>query len=187
MSRYASRDTDTNMIILLDDTHAAMVEDEEDIAITALKRSSPSPWWPCWLQSMLDNVCLETSSDLTMRLLQDMILTGFPKSPTTMPDTIRIFIQYRDELSMMDGVVLYQDRIMVPPTLCDSMIEMLHAAHQGVTSMTARARTSVFLPGIMAQIQRLQEQCEACHHFMPNNPKPPPTPSPDLTYLFESV
>jgi hypothetical protein len=77
----------------------------------------------------------------------------------------------------MDGVVTYQDRIVIPAAQRESVIEMLHATHQGVPSMNAQARSSVFWPGIMVQIQDLCDRCRVCHRNAPSNPKPPPNPS----------
>ena len=56
-----------------------------------------------------------------------------------------------------------------------------------VTSMNARAKASVFWPGITIQIQELRNNCQACHRIAPSNPKPPPTPSPDPVYPFQMI
>lgn len=135
----------------------------------------------------LEDVRTQTASDPVMRTLHDTILTGFPESAVETPETIRIFHQYREHLSVMEDIVMYQDRIVIPPSLRDNILTMLHAAHQAVTSMNARARASVFWPGITAEIQQLRDQCMACHRIAPSNPKPPPTPSPDPTYPFEMI
>ena len=99
-----------------------------------------------------DNVREQTTSDPTMRQLHDTILMGFPEDSRSMPELTRIYPQYRSDLSIVEGVILYQDRIVIPPSLRDQVLETLHAAHQGVTSMNARAKASVFWPGITIQI-----------------------------------
>ena len=53
--------------------------------------------------------------------------------------------------------------------------------------MNARAKASVFWPGITIQIQELRNNCQACHRIAPSNPKPPPTPSPDPVYPFQMI
>ena len=121
-----------------------------------------------------DNVREQTTSDPTMRQLHDTILMGFPEDSRSMPELTRIYHQYRFDLSIVEGVVLYQDRIVIPPSLRDQVLETLHAAHQGVTSMNARAKASVFWPGITIQIQELRNNCQACHRIAPSNPTPPP-------------
>ena len=134
-----------------------------------------------------DNVREQTTSDPTMRHLHDMILMGFPEDSRIMPELTRIYHQYRSDLSIVEGVILYQDRIVIPPSLRDQVLETLHAAHQRVTSMNARAKASVFWPGITIQIQELRNNCQACHRIAPSNPRPPPTPSPDPVYPFQMI
>ena len=122
-----------------------------------------------------DNVREQTTSDPTMRYLHDTILMGFPEDSRIMPELTRVYHQYRSDLSIVEGVILYQDRIVIPPSLRDQVLETLHAAHQGVTSMNARAKASVFWPGITIQIQELRNNCQACYRLAPSNPRTPPT------------
>jgi hypothetical protein len=187
MSWYTSGDMDPEMLHLPDDSHAVRVthysEDEEVTAmeetLTATTTSIESVTW--------DTVCDGTSLDPTMQLLHDTILMGFPMLHMATPDLIRTYCQYREDLSVMDGIVLYHYRIMVLPLLHDTVLEMLHATHHGVTSMNMRVRTAIFWPGITSQIKSLHDQCLECHRITPSNPKMPLTPSPNLMYLFESV
>jgi hypothetical protein len=143
MSRYASREMDPDMLHLPDDAQAAtapMEGDEEGMAVTKLEEelTFTAAATLATIKSVTwDHVCLETSSDPTMRLLHDMILMGFPKSPVTVPNTIRIFYQYREVLSVMDEMVLNYDSVVVTTTLQDSVPDMLHTTPQGVTFMMA--------------------------------------------------
>ena len=54
-----------------------------------------------------------------------------------------------------DGVILYKDCILIPVSLRQHMLAILHSAHQGISSMTARAESSVFWPGITPAITAL--------------------------------
>ena len=54
----------------------------------------------------------------------------------------------RDHLSVIDGVVVFKGRSVVPPSLRRRVLECLHSGHQGVTSMALRARDGVWWPGI---------------------------------------
>ena len=62
------------------------------------------------------------------------------------------YFNFRNYLSTTDGVILYKDRIVIPPRLRKEVLLALHSAHQGIVSMTARSNISVFWPGITAQI-----------------------------------
>ena len=39
--------------------------------------------------------------------------------------------QYRDKLYPRDGVLMYDDRLVIPKGIRDRVLDVLHAAHQG--------------------------------------------------------
>ena len=102
-----------------------------------------------------DRVRVASSTEL--HDLTEMIESGFPNAAGDMPGHLRHFFRFRDQLATADGVILYGDRIVIPPSLQKEVLNALHSAHQGVTSMLSRADTSVFWPGITADIQEMRE------------------------------
>ena len=64
-------------------------------------------------ESVREAMC---SSD-DMRVLEEMAADGFPKSRAGMPVAICGFHQYREDITSGDGVVLYKDRVVIPPSL----------------------------------------------------------------------
>jgi hypothetical protein len=134
-----------------------------------------------------DRVREATTSDPIMLELLETIEDGMPDSKMLLPPSLREYFSFREHLSTTDGVILYKDRIMVPPALRDEVLRALHSAHQGVSSMTARADTSVFWPGITIQIAHLRDRCTDCNRISPSQPAAPPTPLIDPTYPFESI
>ncbi len=83
-----------------------------------------------------------------------------------LPQSIREYHQHRNHLYSSDGVVIYKNRIVIPPSLRPAC---LSAAHQGTASMISKAdlashRTSKPL----AQIAR--PATEWPHHFPPHPP-----------------
>ena len=148
-------------------------------------------WCAAGLQSLRsvtwDRVREATSSDVDMHTLEEMATDGIPDSKTEMPETFRDYHQYRENITSTDGVILYKDRVIVPPSLRGEVLSTLHAAHQGVSMMTARAESSVFWPGISADISATRKNCEHCHRMAPSQPGAPPTPPTPVVYPFQAV
>lgn len=148
-------------------------------------------WCAAGLESLRsvtwDRVKEATSSDGDMRVLEEMAADGFPESRVGMPEAIRGFHQYREDVTSADGVVLYKDRVVIPPSLRGEVLSALHAAHQGVSMMTARAESSVFWPGMTADISATRNGCEHCHRMAPSQPAAPPTPPIPAVYPFQAV
>ncbi len=82
---------------------------------------------------------------------------------------------------------MYKNRIVIPPSLRQDCIQALHAAHQGVSRMTARAETSIFWPGITNAIAHVRAQCDDCNRNAPSQPSAPPAPRVEPLYPFQCL
>ena len=85
-----------------------------------------------------------TSSDNNMVQLTKLIESGFVQHLDELPEALRPYHQYRSDLSTLDGVVIFKDRIVIPPSLRNIVLDNLHAAYQRTNSMVAHAEYAVF-------------------------------------------
>ena len=53
-----------------------------------------------------------------------------------------------DHLSIQDGILLYDDRLVIPAMLQQQILTKLHTGHQGIHKCKQRAHESVWWPGI---------------------------------------
>ena len=100
-----------------------------------------------------------------MLLLLSAIEDGIPELKHQLPPPIREYHQFRKHLYSTDGVVIYKDRIVIPPSLRPSCLSALHAAHQGTSAMTSKAEASIFWPGITNDIQATRANCSHCNRM----------------------
>ena len=98
---------------------------------------------------------------------------GFPDDRRAANDDIAAFWTYRDSLNITDRFILYRDRVVIPPSLRDKVLRILHSAHQGVSSMESRARPIVFWPGMTNDIRAVREHCSACNRSAPSQAATP--------------
>ena len=134
-----------------------------------------------------DSVRLETSSDDNFTLLLSIIESGIPDKIHNLPPQLRGYHQFRHHLYSVDGVIMYKERILVPPKLRPEVLNSLHAAHQGVSAMQARAESSVFWPGITNDILSMRSNCTHCNKMAPSQPSAPPHPVVSPVYPFQCV
>ena len=134
-----------------------------------------------------DDVRIATTSDPLMSELLNVIEDGFPDSRNDLHPEIRQYYQFREHLTTSDGVVLYRDRIVIPPSLRGRVLTALHSAHQGVTQMCSRAESSIFWPGMTPAIIDLRVRCTACNRIAPSQPNAPPTPPILPAYPFQCI
>ena len=75
----------------------------------------------------VDKICQHTIKDQTMQLLIQHINEGFPESSTKLPDSIKAYFSFRDELTVCNGIVLKgHNRIVIPETLRPRAINKAH-------------------------------------------------------------
>lgn len=125
--------------------------------------------------------------DDEIQLLINNILSGFPDTKHELPEATQPYWNVRDELSCHDGVALYQSRIVVPHALRAEVLDSLHSAHQGIVGMKARARASVYWPGLSAAISSRRAQCHTCNRISPSQAAEPMVISEAPEYPFDKV
>ncbi len=129
----------------------------------------------------------ETGSDASLQLLLEAINHGFPETLSDTPAPIKAFHAIREHLYTIDGVAIYGSRIIVPEVLQTRCLEALHAAHQGISTMQAKASATIYWPGITSAIAETRRRCTTCNRIAPSQPALPPTPPKVTTYPFQML
>ena len=105
-----------------------------------------------------DEECLE---------LRDTIERGFPEVRTQLPEKIRRYFQMKQELYLIENTIFKGRKMLIPQKLRQQVLEGLHAAHQGVTSMRANARERFFWPGLDVDLKMKRDSCHRCNENAP--------------------
>ena len=92
----------------------------------------------------------ETAADVSLGPLLRSVEQGKPIASDD--PTLTSLRPICKSLYAEEGVLLYQDRVVVPPSLRRRVLQNLHAAHQGTSSMEQRACAIVYWPGISKDI-----------------------------------
>ena len=94
------------------------------------------------LQSVTwDRVRMATSSDPDLiQLINLLEVENPPESYSDWPRNLCDYYRFRDHLYTIDGVLMYKDRVVIPPSLRQDSLRARHSAHQGVSTMTAKAK-----------------------------------------------
>ena len=128
-----------------------------------------------------------TNNDKVLVKLREEIQRGMADSMHDVPAELKEFHRYRHGLLVMDGVVTYKQRLVVPVSLQKRVLETLHAAHQGVSGMINRAEQSIFWPSITTDITRVRAMCRTCVRNSPSQPAGKPVRPPSPSYPFQLV
>ena len=109
--------------------------------------------------------------------LVEVIANGFPPAKSDLPVELHPYWNMREELYVVDGVPFKGHKMLIPKDLRRIVLEGLHAAHQGVSSMMANARGRFFWPGLDAAVKLYRAQCRQCNEQAPTqHPESPVEP-----------
>ena len=135
----------------------------------------------------MEAVVKESNMDTVIRQLVVQVRKGIPDKREDWPPGISEFYKVRNELCEKDGVVTYKKRVIIPNSLRKETLDILHAAHQGCSSMEARASQSVWWPGMKEQIARRRAACQGCTKAAPSQPALPPVRPPSPDYPMQQI
>jgi hypothetical protein len=112
-----------------------------------------------------------TSKDPILSQVLRFVLSGWPaKSPNK--DFAPYFTK-KNELSVLDGCLLWGSRVIVPPPGRKGVLEELHETHPGVSKMKSLARSYIWWPHMDSEIEHLVRTCNVCQE---SRPSPAPAP-----------
>ena len=134
-----------------------------------------------------EDVRAHMEKDQQLSELADQVRQGFPPDRKLVTQGLREFWRCRDELSLVENVVLYKGRVVVPKSLRNMVLETLHSAHQGVYGMLLRADKSVWWPGMAADVRQVRAQCSTCDEVAPSQPQGMPVEPESPVHPFQSI
>ena len=110
-----------------------------------------------------------TTADVQLQLLIKYIMFGFPEHKKDVCEEVRPFWDVRNELSYIEDLVLYGNRIIIPLSMQNTIIELLHSSHMGMVKTKARANEIVYWPGMSSQLERIISNCRTCNTYRNSN------------------
>lgn len=91
---------------------------------------------------------------------------------TKIPLECKAYLSLQNELSVVNNLLMKGSRIVIPSNMIPEMLVRLHEGHMGIVKCLARARSSVWWPGITVRIKDFLSRCEACCKNSSNRSEP---------------
>lgn len=132
-------------------------------------------------------IVAECSRDPEIVKLTQVIMDGWPNERKLLPDNLRKYWSFRDEMAVYEGLVFRSHQILIPSGLKNKMLKEIHKGHTGIQGCTRRAKQSLFWLGMTSDIARMVEQCTVCEKHQRSNVKHELMTSEIPTLPFEIV
>ncbi|XP_030828454.1 uncharacterized protein K02A2.6-like [Strongylocentrotus purpuratus] len=93
--------------------------------------------------------------------IRDYCVQGWPDYMPHNP-ILKHYYEQRGHLSVVEDLLIYDERIVIPRALRLDILERLHQGHLGITKCRARARDSVWWPGLSKSLEDMISSCLTC-------------------------
>ena len=80
-----------------------------------------------------DQISTWTSKDPTLSRVKKLVQSGWSAERSS--EALQPYLRRKDELSVMDGCLLWGSRVIIPPKGREAIIEELHDTHPGIVRM----------------------------------------------------
>ena len=130
---------------------------EEDVKYYALSVVSSIPATTPKIQQIREL----TAEDKILSRTMKYVMEGWPSIQEVPPD-LREMYSVRNCLTVIDELLFYNTRVVIPQALKPEMLTKLHTGHMGVTKTLLRAQQSMWYPRITVDIKHMIRQCNHC-------------------------
>ena len=126
-------------------------------------------------QNKMEEIKMETARDETLMKIKEYIIEGWPNRKEEVSDDMKLYWSYKEELSVISGVIFKGERLVIPAAMRKNILMQLHQAHLGIERTKWRARATIFWPGLNSQIEEMVKKCNTCLMNQRKQPKEPLT------------
>lgn len=108
--------------------------------------------------NLLQEIRVAQKADKECSLILKYCVNGWP---TYMPNQplMRPYWEAQSHLAVVDDLLLYDDRIVIPRTMRLDILNFIRTGHLGITRGRARARDLVWWPGLSTAVQEMVSKC----------------------------
>uniref|UniRef100_A0A3B3HLM4 Gypsy retrotransposon integrase-like protein 1 n=1 Tax=Oryzias latipes TaxID=8090 RepID=A0A3B3HLM4_ORYLA len=97
--------------------------------------------------------------------------TGWPERHM-LPRELSEYWSEKDNLNLAGELLLRGQRLVIPPSMRKEILKQIHDGHQGIVKCRARARQSVWWPGLSVHISKVVENCNTCSQHKAEHREP---------------
>ena len=122
---------------------------------------------------MLKRIQDETAKDESMYQAVQYTLDGWPRHRNSTYDTVTDLFHVRNELSVVNGLIVCATRVMIPPGMRKEIFQKIHHGHQGLVKCRERANQTVWWQRMSNDIDGIVNNCIHCQQHRTSQRREP--------------
>ena len=122
------------------------------------------------------------NDDNVISAIKNYCTTTWP--PTNeLPLCHKIFASVQSDLTVINGILLKGERLVIPPSMRTEIMSRIHEGHLGLTKCLGRIRESVWWPNVTNYANNFVMRCETCARYRVQRQEPMiPSVTPDYPW-----
>lgn len=129
----------------------------------------------------------EIDQDPTLQKVKYYAIHGWPLHKSNVPCSVKKYWSIRNEIFLHKNVLFFKKRILIPESLKQEFLDLIHQSHQGVVSCKKKAQETIYYPGILADIEKFVLSCTTCQMYSKSNQKEPLIPHQLPSYPWQKI
>lgn len=125
--------------------------------------------------NITDNKILEfqskTDKDPVLSIIKNYCTGCWPAKCSNV--NLLPYFNIKNDISVLNGILLYTNKLIVPKLLRNKMIAIAHEGHFGISKTLNRAKESFFWPLLRKDVLQYVNSCKDCEKYKPKNCKEP--------------
>ncbi|XP_062710950.1 uncharacterized protein K02A2.6-like [Aedes albopictus] len=116
-----------------------------------------------------------TITDVVKATLDDEELVDVKQALRTgvWPERIKRYLSFKDELTVVNGILLRGEKLVIPSSLRKNVLALSHLGHPGMERTKQRLRSKVWWPNMNNDIENLIRSCLDCQTVGQPGPQEP--------------
>ncbi|KAL1454662.1 hypothetical protein WDU94_010876 [Cyamophila willieti] len=114
----------------------------------------------------------EIKLDNDLSIVISHVHSGWPEKKTALTDNevVKHYYNMRNDLKVLDDLLYYQDRTVIPTSLKQKALEALHTGHMGITKTNLRAQQLFYWINLNKDVESFINKCMVCQENRPAKP-----------------
>ena len=104
-------------------------------------------------------------------MVKNNVISGLPATKDQLHINIRPYWSYKDDLAVIDGIVMKGKHIIIPKVLKQQALDQPLVIHMGIEKTELLACESIYWVNINNDIENYVKNCSTCLDFQQKQPK----------------
>ncbi len=126
-------------------------------------------------ENQLQELKQVAGQDPVSQALSSTVRQGWPDSKSEVTELVHPNFDIRDELTVQDELVFKGTQLVIPRSLREKMMEVIHETHIGIDGCLRRVRECMYWPRMSTELKEYISKCDTCLLYRPEQSQEPLT------------